>query len=223
MEGNTFKLSHYFGQDFRQSLGDTIPRYVLPTYLPPNRDFFVRYTNRTTTTHAGQGETMKFSIFRSMLVVLSLTAGMVKAQDQEHEEPLLTISHTDYTNSAVSLTLADLQDLPTSSFSTTTIWTEGESRFTGVSLHALLEHMEHPVQELRAVALNDYAVSIPVGDAVDGGPIVAYLRDGAPMSLREKGPLWILYPFDDKPKYQSEEYFARSIWQLSHIELISSH
>jgi hypothetical protein len=223
MEGNTFKLSQYFGEYLPQSLAHTIPRYVLPTYLPPNDNYFVRYTNQTTTTHAGQGETMKFSILRSMFIVLSLTAGMVQAQDQEHEEPVLTISHTDYTRSAVSLTLADLQNLPTSSFSTTTIWTEGESLFTGVSLHALLEHMEHPVHELRAVALNDYAVSIPVGDAIDGGPIVAYLRDGAPMSLREKGPLWILYPFDDKPKYQSEEYFTRSIWQLSHIELVSSH
>lgn len=158
---------------------------------------------------------MKFAIFQRVFVVLSLIAGMAQA-----DEPLLTISHAGH--SEIALTLADLQNLPSSSFTTTTVWTEGASLFTGVSLHALLAHVEQSVHELRAVALNDYAVSIPVEDAVDGGPIVAYLRDGAPMSLREKGPLWILYPFDDRPKYQSEEYFARSIWQLSHIELISS-
>ena len=71
--------------------------------------------------------------------------------------------------------------------------------------------------DLEAVALNDYAVTIPASDAVEGGPIVAYAHNGQAMSVREKGPLWVVYPFDANDTYKSEEYYARSIWQLDRI------
>jgi hypothetical protein len=48
---------------------------------------------------------------------------------------------------------------------------------------------------------------------------VAYLRNGAEMSMRDKGPLWIVYPYDAKPDYQSELIYSRSIWQLDRIEV----
>ncbi|MEC8574513.1 MAG: oxidoreductase, partial [Pseudomonadota bacterium] len=37
------------------------------------------------------------------------------------------------------------------------------------------------------------------------------------MSLRDKGPLWIVYPFDSDPAYQTEAIYSRSIWQLEEI------
>ncbi|MEP6320715.1 MAG: oxidoreductase, partial [Paracoccaceae bacterium] len=73
---------------------------------------------------------------------------------------------------------------------------------------------------LKATAINDYAVEIPLEDAVDGGPILAYLSNGVPMSVREKGPIWIVYPYDSDPKYQTEVIYSRSIWQLDRLETI---
>ena len=37
------------------------------------------------------------------------------------------------------------------------------------------------------------------------------------MSVREKGPLWVIYPFDSDPEYQTEVIYSRSIWQLDRI------
>jgi hypothetical protein len=88
-----------------------------------------------------------------------------------------------------------------------------------VELDDLLDAIGAEGETLRAIAANDYAVDIPVADAVDGGPIIAYLRNGEAMSLREKGPLWIVYPFDSSPEYQSELIYSRSIWQLNRIEV----
>lgn len=113
-----------------------------------------------------------------------------------------------------------LQALPAESFATSTIWTEGESEFTGVPLVALLDAVGAEGRVVRATAINDYAIEIPVADAVPGGPIVAYARDGAPMSLRDKGPLWVVYPYDANPDYQSETIYSRSIWQLDRLELL---
>ncbi|MTI03336.1 oxidoreductase [Roseibium sp. RKSG952] len=114
-----------------------------------------------------------------------------------------------------------LEALPSKSIDTTTIWTEGTQSFEGVSLDVLLDHVQAEQGIIRAVALNDYAVTIPTSDATDVGPIVAYLRDGKAMSVRDKGPLWIIYPYDANEAYQSEEIYARSIWQLNRLEVVA--
>ena len=72
---------------------------------------------------------------------------------------------------------------------------------------------------ISATAINDYAVDIPIEDAVIGGPIIAYALNGADMSIRDKGPLWIVYPYDENTNYQSEVVFSRSIWQLNRITI----
>ncbi len=113
-----------------------------------------------------------------------------------------------------------LQAFDPVSFETTTIWTEGPQQFVGVSLYDLTQTLGMQGDTLRAVAVNDYAVEIPLSDAVQGGPIVAYLRNGEEMSVRDKGPLWIIYPFDIDESYKTESYYSRSIWQLSQIEVL---
>ena len=120
---------------------------------------------------------------------------------------------------AAAFDLAALEGMETVVIETTTIWTEGMQTFEGVALVDLLAAIEAEGANLRAIALNDYAVDIPVSDAVEGGPIVAFLRNGETMSLRDKGPLWVIYPFDSSPEYQTEQIYSRSIWQLDRIEV----
>ncbi|WP_348538744.1 oxidoreductase [Shimia sp. R10_1] len=139
-------------------------------------------------------------------------------------ETILTVSGDikgSPTPSQWSFSAEDLRELPQESFQTNTIWTEGQQTFVGVSLHSLMQHVGASEGMLRATALNDYAVSIPTTDAIPSGPIVAYLRNGEEMSLRDKGPLWIVYPFESNPTYNTEEYYSRSIWQLNRIEVVS--
>ncbi len=108
------------------------------------------------------------------------------------------------------------------SFQTSTPWTEGVQTFTGVSLHQLMDQLQITEGMLKATAINDYAIEIPVSDAVEGGPILDYLQNGEPMSVREKGPLWVVYPYDLKAEYQSEVTFSRSIWQLVRLDLVTN-
>lgn len=129
---------------------------------------------------------------------------------------LLTVTGLE---SPVTFTRAELEALGPVTFETSTIWTEGVQSFTGVPLDALLDHLGVEGGVLRASAINDYTIEIPVDDAVPDGPILAYLRGGEPMSVRDKGPLWIVYPYDANPAYQSEVIYSRSIWQLDRIEL----
>jgi hypothetical protein len=89
---------------------------------------------------------------------------------------------------------AMLQELGVTKFKTSTVWTEGSPEFTGVSLLALVEKLQITAKTLNMYAVNDYAVEVPLSDAVADGPIIAYAIDGKPMSVRDKGPLWLVYP-----------------------------
>lgn len=112
---------------------------------------------------------------------------------------------------------AMLEALPVTEFETTTIWTEGSHRFTGVALGAVLDAVGARGAAIKAVALNDYSITMPMANAREDGPIIAYMMDGEEMSSRQKGPLWILFPFDDRPEYRTEQAYSWSIWQLARI------
>lgn len=157
------------------------------------------------------------------LAVFLPLAGPASSEDlpPPDGETILTVSGAiGRTNreGVASFDRAMLEALGETGFTTSTIWTDRAHRFTGVSLARLLEAVDAwGATTLSATAINDYAVSIPVSDAVEGGPVVVYAIDGAPMSVRDKGPLWLLYPFDDVPDYRNEVIYARSIWQLDRI------
>ncbi len=115
--------------------------------------------------------------------------------------------------------LAMLQDLGVTGFETSTIWTEGVSLYEGVLLATLLTHVGAEGSTLHAVALNDYTVNFPLQEVHDDGPILAFRRDGAAMPVRDKGPLWLIYPYDDNPDYRSERIYTRSVWQLDRLRI----
>jgi hypothetical protein len=113
-----------------------------------------------------------------------------------------------------------LAALDAETFETTTIWTEGLQSFQGVSLKTLTDLLGTKEGTLLATAINDYTVEIPVSDAVEGGPIIAYMMNDREMSVRDKGPLWVIYPYDSSADYRSEVVYSRSIWQLDRIEIV---
>jgi hypothetical protein len=39
------------------------------------------------------------------------------------------------------------------------------------------------------------------------------------MAVRDKGPLFIVYPFDSRSDLRSERYYSRSAWQLRALEV----
>ncbi|MDU8945512.1 putative pterin-binding protein [Ovoidimarina sediminis] len=122
--------------------------------------------------------------------------------------------------SEVKFTLEDLDALEQVGFSTSTVWTDGINHFSGVSILNLLEHAEAEGSTLRMVALNDYSIEMPVEELDEKAPIVASRMNGDTMSIREKGPFWVIYPFDSDPEFASEINRSRSVWQLSRLVLV---
>lgn len=144
------------------------------------------------------------------------------ALDKPAGAPVLTlsgkISATNVDKKAV-FDAAMLGALPQHSFTTSTPWYKAPVKFTGPLLSDVLRAAKASGTTLRAVALNDYKVAIPAEDATRFKVIVARLIDDKPIPVREKGPLFVVYPFDSDSELRTTKYYDRSIWQLKAIEV----
>jgi hypothetical protein len=110
-----------------------------------------------------------------------------------------------------------LEALGMSSFTTTTPWYDGPVTFEGVPMTRLMQAVGAAGETVTALALNDYATELPVSDFSRYGVLLALKRNGAYMPVRDKGPLFIVYPFDSHPELKSRRYYSRSAWQLAQL------
>ncbi|MFY3385917.1 molybdopterin-dependent oxidoreductase [Paracidovorax sp. MALMAid1276] len=124
-----------------------------------------------------------------------------------------SIGHPNQAGKAV-FDMKMLEQLPQQSFSTKTPWYPHAVTFTGPLLRDVLAAAGAKGSKITAVALNDYKTEIPVDDATRHDVIVARLMNNKPMPVREKGPLFIVFPFDTKAELRSELYYNRAAWQL---------
>ena len=156
-----------------------------------------------------------FNRIQSLFVTLGLV--IVLGSSAQAGDTILSLTHNGQTQ---TFDRTALQALGTTTIETTTIWTEGTQVFEGISLARLAQEIEVQDGTLMATAINDYTVEIPLSDAVENGPILAMSMNGAAMSVRDKGPLWVVYPYDADADYRSEVIYSRSIWQLDRIEVV---
>jgi hypothetical protein len=115
--------------------------------------------------------------------------------------------------------MAMLNALPQHTVTTAVPWDKTVHRYSGPLLRDVLALADARGTVLRARALNNYEVRIPFDDVVAHDVVLATRLDGEPITVRNKGPLFVMYPFDREPSLRSTLYFARCIWQLQAIEV----
>ncbi len=115
--------------------------------------------------------------------------------------------------------MAMLQALPQHSFTTQTPWYAEPVKFTGPLLRDVLAAAGAKGEGITAIALNDYRTEIPFSDALKYDLIVATLMNDQPMPVREKGPLFLVYPFDSNAELQAATFYNRSAWQLRALQI----
>lgn len=159
-----------------------------------------------------------------MLAAL-LGAGAVSAAEplpRPQGPVLLTISgKIEQTNAAgqAQFDREMLEALEQGAFRTGSDVSDKEQVFEGVRLRAILDRVGAKGTAIVASALNNYKISIPWND-LKYDPIVAMRVDGQLLKLRDKGPLWIVYPRDAHAELQAQMYDSRWVWQLNklHVE-----
>lgn len=118
----------------------------------------------------------------------------------------------------VTLSQQALLALDHDPLTTETPWTDGELRFDGAPLAAVLALADIDSGQLVAQALNGYSVDIPVSAALDSEAFIAVRINGEIMRVKDKGPFWIVFPWSEKPGLLNREVRAWSIWQLTALK-----
>ncbi|MEM7257001.1 MAG: oxidoreductase [Pseudomonadota bacterium] len=135
---------------------------------------------------------------------------------------LLTISgNIEHTNDGdtIKMDLAMLESLEATSITTDSPWTDEPTKFTGVRISHLLEYIGANSNEFRASAIDKYWNDLLDMDFESVPAIIAYKKNDKYMRIRDLGPLWIMFPFDQFPELLTEKYKTASVWQLIGIEV----
>jgi len=130
-------------------------------------------------------------------------------------DPILTVEAD---GNVTSYTFYDLSNMPQVDIKTMNNYVDDVTRFSGPTLRSVLEQNGiGPDDDIELHALNDFFVVAPAKDAYDYDVILAILKNGQMMSVREQGPIWVIYPMDDHEELADDVYNARLVWQLHKI------
>jgi hypothetical protein len=140
-------------------------------------------------------------------------------------KPILTISgRITRTNTSgtpggdtASFDRAMLEGLGAYGFQTTTPWYTGPIRFDGIRMTRLMQEVGATGDNVLAVALDDYTIDMPIADFEKYGVILAIKRNGAYMPISDKGPLFIVYPFDSAAELMSQKFYSRCAWHVAKL------
>jgi hypothetical protein len=144
---------------------------------------------------------------------------LVLAAPAHAEETILTVTGNTTAAAEISFTLSDIEALGTARIVTTTPWHDGEVTFEGVPMSRLMEAVGAHGTTIVVHALNEYSIAIPLSDFARFEAIMAFKTDGRYMEVADKGPLFIVYPYDDVAEVNNALYYARSVWQVRNIEI----
>jgi hypothetical protein len=163
-----------------------------------------------------------FCIAGATQSLLAATAARAEPLSRPTGKPVLTISGRIGTTNIGDTAVLDrpmLEELGMTSFRTKTPWYTDPVIFEGVPMDVLMRRIQANGETAMVTALNDYASDIPVADFALYHPILALKRNGEYLEVRDKGPFFIVDPYDSVPELPSQKFYSRSPWQVARIEI----
>lgn len=158
---------------------------------------------------------------KNAAAILALIASAVSAQ----AETILTITGKSLLGQGktVELSMQDIKAMPQAKLLSKNDYTEKEVLFEGPLVRDALSGFSFDANSVvRATAANDYFVDIPASEFLDYRVVLAVTMDGKEMSLRDKGPIWIIYPVEEFSTDSTPSIAVvnhRLIWQLISLDV----
>lgn len=154
------------------------------------------------------------------VLVLSISSAAAGSLSKPTGKPILIVSGNitnKNTESSAEFDRSMLETIGLQTIETATPWYETRMQFEGVPLNKLMELVGASGTKVTAIALNDYVTTIPIDDFKRFKVVLAMKRNGNYMPVRDKGPLFIVYPYDSDPQLQTQTYYTRSAWQVAKL------
>ena len=163
---------------------------------------------------------IRYALMLASLLALQSTHAL--ALDKSTGHPIVTITgliSEKNSGADAQFDAAMLDKLPQVKMTVPTPWYKEEQTFEGPLFRDVLKAAGSKGSKLYVVALNDYAAEIPLADLEKYDVILARKVNGKVLTVRDKGPLFVMYPFDKKPELRTKEIYSRCVWQVNRIRV----
>ncbi|MDF2232315.1 hypothetical protein P2H44_07075 [Albimonas sp. CAU 1670] len=117
-----------------------------------------------------------------------------------------------------SIAMSDLAAMPQQEVRAVTPWTEGVVVFEGVPFADLAARVGVSEGPVALIALNAYQITLDAAQVIRDGGVLALKMDGRTMSVRDKGPIWLVFPSEARPELAATDNTHMWIWQVNAIE-----
>ncbi len=109
--------------------------------------------------------------------------------------------------------------LPASTVTTSTPWSP-KSEFRGPLLSKVLDEAQTKGKKLRLIALDNFSVEVDAEYLEKYGTILATSKDGARLTIRDFGPVFVMFPRDSfKDELDTPVAASYLVWQLCGINV----
>lgn len=141
-------------------------------------------------------------------VILSVYGDMERDQQSYHR---------------LDFTLSELQALTQTELTTSHPWSKQAQQYRGIDLTALLEllFVKQQIKSLSLEGLNGFVMALEWSQINGYSPMLAWQENGQIMSRRNKGPLWLMLPFDQVSPIKQADFIHYMVWQLRSIRVYS--
>lgn len=157
---------------------------------------------------------MKFTIALLVAAATTLFTGVNGA----HAEELLFKVHSKDGAHSLDMTASELSKLETHRYKAVLPGGDGAVQdVAGPLVRDVLAAAGVTGTKITARALDGYELDIPMEDVQNFDVLAATEVDGKPLSVRDRGPAWIVYPTVDHPELKDALYEARSVWQIKEL------
>lgn len=155
---------------------------------------------------------MKYFKYLMCIATLLTIASNVQAS-----EKVLTTIFNKNNQVVLKITESDLAKYPQDSFETETPWFPQKSVFKGILFKEVLKKANiSENSQLQIVAWDNFTSQVPAKDAFEFNTILTTHINGQRITLRDKGPFFLMYPLTN-PSLRTGVYYNRSVWQIKEI------
>lgn len=156
----------------------------------------------------------------AVLIVLWITPALAQMQQPSGPVLLKVTGAIDRTNvgDAAHFDRTMLEALDWRDIRTHTSFTVGEQVFAGPTIESLFDYVGAQGSAVIATAINDYSVEISIAQLIENDAFLAMDHGGRPMRVRDKGPIWIVFPLTEQAA-RLQPFDREMVWQLVSLHI----
>lgn len=154
----------------------------------------------------------------ALALILFMTTMFSATMAVANDDTILTVNSP--AEEPVSFNLEALDELKQTVISTSNEFVTGKTEFSGPLARDLVATVGgDDSSTIVLTAINEYQISVPAADFFEYDVVLATRMNGALLSRRDKGPIWLMYPISDHAELQDSAVNSKLIWQLVKMEV----